>query len=179
MLEKAWTRFQSSGRSLPYAPRSLAVHTNAQICAHPTPRPQSAHVSRIAANSIPHYCCAVHHLYSFSQPSTPSASATYPSPLALTCRPLWVRQPTLHLEPLQDKQAKGYIRGPASWHSPSSSHTIRDRHSSRYSTHQTTPWFLELRVRWVLKAGDGIPAPSAKNHVTLRTPTSTCTNSNR
>jgi hypothetical protein len=46
-------------------PRPLAVDTNAQICAHPTPQatyrrcPLSAHVSRIAVNSIPRYCCAV------------------------------------------------------------------------------------------------------------------------
>ena len=52
---------------------------------------------------------------------TPIVSGQSQLPFALTCLPLWVCQPTgadFARSLLQDKQAKGYIRGPASWHPP-------------------------------------------------------------
>lgn len=167
-------------------PVARCPHNCSNLCASHTPsyrRPLSAHVSRIAASSIPHYCCAVRPLHSSSLPVTPSASATYLSPLALTCRPLWVRQPTLHLRAtLQHKQAKGYLRGPASWHRLSNSHTSRDRHSSPGTAHQTRDLFILTARVGLLKLVMGSQNPSRK--VTSRsagssTSTSpTCTNSN-
>jgi hypothetical protein len=140
-------------------PRSLVVHTNAQIRAHPTAQHTvalSAHVSRIAATSIPllfNCCCAVRPLYSDSYLITLCVSATNPSPPALTCTPNWdASRRALTLQPKysQDKLAKRYIRGSASWHLPSTSQTSCDRHSSQNKHFPSAALHAHLFLRLVM-----------------------------
>lgn len=144
MLVKAWLGFQSSGRSLPYAPPvARCPHKCSNLCASHT-LPSSSVCPRQS------HCCQLDTAILLRCPPLVLNLAIrhalrqcdLSQPTSLTCRPLWVRQPTLHLVPLQDKQAKGYIRGPASWHRPSNSQTFRDRHAPRYRTHQTATCLL-------------------------------------
>jgi hypothetical protein len=90
--ERAWPVPQSAGRCLPYAPRSaLPTQIVKSVRIPHCRRPLSAHVSRIAVNSIPHYSIAA--LSCWSPPSSPFHHAVRecdrPPPTALTCRPYW------------------------------------------------------------------------------------------
>lgn len=113
---KAWPAFQRSGRRLPYAP-PVALLSTQMLKSVRIPHPNLPSSSVCPRQS---HCCHLDTALSLRCPSLahilairrPLCECNLSQPTWLTCRPFWVCQPTLHLEPLQDKQAKRYIRGP-------------------------------------------------------------------
>jgi hypothetical protein len=123
-LVRAW-RAVTVGRSYRRAP--LPTHKSCPI----PPTLIAALLAHVSRRSLP--TCTLLSLRCLSLESTlrwtlgsraietPTVSGLSQLPTALTCLPYQVRQPTgadFARSLLQHKQAKRYIRGPASWHPP-------------------------------------------------------------